>query len=383
MPEDSRADLIRPAIRALAPFQGPPVEQDLRASGRILRLHLNECPYPPSPKVVAALQQAAEGINRYPDSKWRALTGTLSKRLEVPAERIILGNGSDQILQSLAELVLEEGRAAVVPDPSFGRYSTAVRIQGAAVITVPLRPDGANDVAAMLQALTPEVRLVLVCTPNNPTGGMLNGDEIRELARGVPDDVLLVLDEAYFEFARKAGGPDGLAVLRRARSGPWALMRTFSKAYGLAGVRCGYVIARSDALAGEINKLRQSFHVNLLAQVAAEAALADEAYADWLQNQVIEERERLRRGLEALGLKPLPSAANFLTAELDRPAAPVVKALAEQGIMIGTIRTPTPGYETYIRMTVGLPEENDAVLAALKSELAASSETTRPRSASQ
>ncbi len=365
------ASPIRPHVRDLPPFQGPPVEQDLRAAGfegHVRRMHLNECPYPPSPKVVAAIQEAATGVNRYPDSQWREVTTRLAARTGHPQDLIVMGNGSDQILQALAEITLDDSRSAVVPDPSFGRYTLAARIHGAQVIPVPTMPDGRNDVEAMLAAVRPDTRLLYACTPNNPTGAMLSEAEVRRLADGVPDHCLLALDEAYFEFARRAGGPDGLATIRH-REGPWVVLRTFSKSYGMAGLRVGYVLCGSTEIADSLNKVRQTFHVNAIAQAAAVAALDDQAYGDWLVDTLSAERDRLAGGLAELGLEIMPSVGNFVIARLARPAPPVIKALADRGIMIGGIRTPTPGFENHIRITVGLPEDTDAALAALREAL--------------
>lgn len=365
--------VIRKAINDMAPFAGPPVEQDLRAGGfdgRILRLHLNECPYPPSPKVVAAIQAAASTVNRYPDSWWRAPADILAERLDMPQERIVFGNGSDQLLNAMADLTLEDSDSAIVPEPSFLRYNLAIEMQGARIIKVPLDAGGANDVEAMIAAVADDTRLVYAASPNNPSGGMLDAAALTRLAEGIPDDVLLVLDEAYFEFAQRENGPDGLACIR-GRRGPWVVLRTFSKAYGLAGLRCGYALCGSDEIAAGLNKLRQAFQVNAMAVVAARAALEDEEYGRWLVEQVAAERDRTVERMRAMGLRPLPTAGNFITADIGRPAAPVVQALARRGIMIGAIRTPTPGYDTVIRLTVGTPEEMDLLMAALKEELAA------------
>lgn len=358
---------IRPHVRNLPPFQGPPVEQDLRAAGfdgHVRRMHLNECPYPPSPKVVEAIRETAAGVNRYPDSQWRAVTSRLAARTCHPQDLIIMGNGSDQILQALAEITLDESRSAIVPDPSFGRYTLAARIHGAQVIPVPAKADGGNDVEAMLAAVRPDTRLMYACTPNNPTGAMLTEAEVRRLADETPDHCLLALDEAYFEFARHAGGPDGLATIKH-RKGPWVVLRTFSKSYGMAGLRVGYALCGSAEIADSLNKIRQTFHVNAMAQAAAAAALDDQAYGDWLVETLSAERDRLAGGLSELGLEIMPSVGNFVIARLDRPAPPVIKALADRGLMIGGIRTPTPGFENHIRITVGLPEDTDAALTAL------------------
>jgi len=367
----SHRDVIRKAINEMGPFNGPPVEQDLRAKGfdgRILRLHLNECPYPPSPKVVEAIQNAAATVNRYPDSWWRGPAGILAERLDVPRDRIVFGNGSDQLLNALSDLTLEADQSGIIPEPSFHRYTLAIQMQGAEIIKVPLNAEGANDVDAMVSAVRADTRVLYAASPNNPTGAMLRAAELQELANRTPDHVLLVVDEAYHEFAQRENGPDALECIRH-RAGPWVVLRTLSKAYGLAGLRIGYAICGSDEIAEGLNKLRQAFQVNTIAIAAAQAALEDVEYGRQLVERVASERDRVIEALKALGLKPLPTVGNFITADIGRPAAPVVQALAEDGIMIGTIRTPTPGYDTYIRLTVGTTEEMDIMLQALATAL--------------
>lgn len=364
-------DLIRAPIEALPVFRAPSQAADLRASGiggPLRRMNLNECAYPPSPKVVEAIRVAAEEVNRYPDARWRPFVDRLSERLGVESGRIVCGNGSDYLLQAVAEVFLDDGDEAVMPDPSFGRYGVAARSRGARVRAVPLKADGANDVDALLRAVTAETRVLFAATPNNPTGAMLTDDELARLSLETPERTLLVLDEAYFEFARFAGGPDGLAALE-SRPGPWVVMRTLSKSYGLAGLRLGYAICASERLAQAFGKVRQAFQVSGLALAAGVAALEDEAYARWIQERTAEERRRLVEGLRHLGLEPLPTVANFVTAKLPTSAGPVIRALAEQGIMVAGIRASGPGYEDHVRITVGLPEDTDAVLAALKARL--------------
>lgn len=361
--DDSR--VIRKAVAALNPFRSPPVEADVRAAGvtaPIRRLNLNESSFPPSPRVIEAIRDAAAMVNRYPDPRWRDLAGAISKRTDVATDRIVFGNGSDDLLMLLAQIVLEPGTSAVLPTPSFPRYLTGTGFAGAAPVAVPVRKDGANDVAAMLAAIRPDTRLVLCATPNNPTGAMLDAAELARLAAAVPAHILLVIDEAYFEFARHAGGPDALSALAR-RQGPWAVVRTLSKAYGLAGLRVGYALLSSAALAEPLNRVRGMFNVNVLAQVAARAALGDEGHTQGLLDACAIERGRLSEGFQRLGCPPLPSVANFVSAQLPISAADAVKAFFRRGILVGAVG-PGP-FERHIRVTIGAPDDTDAVLAAL------------------
>lgn len=353
--------LIRRNVAALNPFRARPI--DAAPGVTVRRLNLNECPYPPSPRVVEAIAKAAASVNRYPDPTWRALGAAIAQRTGIAAARIAFGNGSDELLMLLAQIVLEPGLSAVLPVPSFPRYTTATVFAGATPIAVPVRGDGANDVDAMLAAIRPDTRLVLCATPNNPTGAMLDAAALERLARGVPSTALLLIDEAYFEFARHAGGPDALTAVA-ARQGPWAVVRTLSKAYGLAGMRVGYALVSSPDLAEAINRVRGMFNVNMLAQIAAVAALEDEAHTRRLLDDCARERKRLSEGFARLGCPPLPSVANFVSAQLPMPAADAVKAFADRGILV--VGVGAAPFDRHIRVTVGTAEDTDAVLAALE-----------------
>ncbi len=363
----ARLAFVRAEVVALGPSRVPAVEADLRAAGverpALRRLNLNESAFPPSPLTIAAIQAAAARVNRYPDPKGRELCAALAARLGVAAQRIVLGNGSDELIALVGQMTLERKSSAVLPTPSFPRYLHAAKLAGATPIAVPVDADGANDAASMLKAIRPDTRLVYCATPNNPTGAMLDENRLRAFVAAVPDDVLLALDEAYFEFARHAGGPDAGQVLAAARRGPWVLLRTLSKAYGIAGLRVGYCVASDATLAEALNRMRGAFNVNVVAQAAALAALGDEAHTRTLVDGCARERERLAAGFRRLGCEPLPSVANFVSARLPMQAAEAVQRLARLGIMVGVVG-PAP-FERYIRVTVGTGEDTDAVLAAL------------------
>ncbi len=364
--------LIVPRVDAMPMALGPRTEVNMRADGfdgETHRMSLNECPYPPSPKVAEALSEAVQSINRYPDAAYTKLIDRMSVDFDVPRNRIFFSSGSDTLLQALGEIVIDDESSAIVPDPSFARYNLAVMIRGGEVIPVSVAQDGRNDVDAMVAAVRPDTRLMYLATPNNPTGQMLDADEVARVCRDTPDHVLLAIDEAYFEFARHAGGPDCLEIAKRERSGPWAVLRTFSKAYGLAGARIGYVISGSDEVADAFNKVRTSFNVNSFSQAAALAAYEDQDYCRELVAKMAAERDRLVAALRDMGLDPMPTVGNFITVAMPGPGPKMIEALWRRGIMISGIRTPTPGFENCIRITVGLPEDGDALLAALKDEL--------------
>lgn len=354
-------------IRSMPPWSPPP-SADPSASGPPRRLNLNESPYPPSPRAIEAMREACGGVNRYPDANWRDLTAALSTRTGVPEARIVIGNGSDELIASATRIALVQGDEIIAPAPSFGSFAKGAAIQGAKLVSVPVRADGACDVEAMLGAVNARTRLMFLVTPNNPTGGMLGAGDVERVARELPDTVLLVLDEAYHEFAMQAGGEDPLDALR-GREGPWAIFRSFSKAYGLAGVRVGYLLCGSEAVAGGFQVARNAFTVNAIAQAGALAALEDEAHMREIVAKMAAERERLSAGLRRLGLRPMPSVGNFVAAETPRPGGEIIARLRAQGILISGI--PAPGYENHIRLTVGLAEDTDAVLEALGAHLAA------------
>ena len=358
---------LREGVRKLNPFRARPVGAQLRPGITLRRLNLNESAFAPSPRVVEAVAKAAGQVNRYPDPCCRALAAALAARSGIESARIAFGNGSDELLMLLSQIVLEPGTSAVLPTPSFPRYMTAAVFTGATPITVPVQADGANDVAAMLKAIREDTRVFFCATPNNPTGAMLDAARLTRLAQEVPPETLLLVDEAYFEFGRHAGGPDALDAMRE-RRGRWAVVRTLSKAYGLAGMRVGYALLSDTGLAEAINRVRGMFNINMLAQVAALAALEDEAHTRKILDGCATERRRLSDGFRRLGCTPLASAANFVSAQLPIPAADAIKAFEQRGILIAGIG-PAP-FDRHIRVTIGSAEDTDAMLAALAEILA-------------
>jgi histidinol-phosphate aminotransferase len=362
---------VRSSVEALPRHgTGSPSATDFAGPNapKVHMLHLNESPYPPSPKAVAAAQAVAGSLNRYPDSQGKALAQALSARTGVPAARILLGCGSDELIHDFCTFALSSGDHAVVPAPTFPSFAVEARIQGATPLRVKLDALGANDAAGLVAAVTERTRLVFCCTPNPPTGGQITAAGLEQVAQGVSETVLLIVDEAYYEFGRQAGGPDALAILAR-RRGPWAVMRTFSKAYGLAGARLGYALCGSDDVAEALRKVKLHFGATATAQAAALAALEDDAYLDKVVATVARERQRLSDGLAKLGLEVFPSAANFVSAKLPILAAAAVEQLRRRRILIRDWRDPEHLHE--IRITVGLAEDTDVVIAALRDILVA------------
>lgn len=362
--------VLHPRIGMLG-FPAPPSpgEPDLVPDPAIRRLHLNESPLPPSPRVIEAVAAAIRHAGYYPDHTCAALAGRLARATGIPAERMSFGNGSGELLVAGALAAVGPGDEAVLPVPTFPTCGKGVRIAGARAVEIPVRDDGVVDVEATLAALGPSTRLVYVCTPNNPTGGALTRDELDALAQGVPDDVLLLVDEAYHEFAVFAGAPDALDVLR-GRRGAWAVTRTFSKAFSLAGFRVGYVLASTRDVADAFWTLRPNFNVGRPALAAACAAFDDAEYGAAIVRSVSRERERLAAGLRALGFGVLPSVTNFVAAQPPAAgavtAAGLAEALGARGLMVQAM--PWRGGSA-LRISVGTAMDTDAVLAGLEAAL--------------
>lgn len=356
---------VKPWIKAMpkggSPLSAVDIARDGGLEGKHL-LHLNECPYPPSEKVVAAIIAAATTVNRYPEPRGMELARRLAERYGVSVEQLVFGTGSDELLHFACALCLAPGDSAVMPTPSFPRYRMSTALIGAEPILVKLNPRGANDVEAQLAAIKPNTRIVFACTPNNPSGAYLSPAELDRLITGVPDHMLLAMDEAYYEFGKADGAPDVLAALAK-RRGPWMVFRTFSKAYALAGLRVGYCIASTPDLAANMRKLSTTFNVTNLAFDAAIAALDSPEYTDLILANCARERARIADGLKALGYEPMPTSGNFISFDCGRKVDPIIDAMRARGVLIREWRD--PGYETHLRISIGDAKSTDAVLSCL------------------
>ncbi|MVO17350.1 pyridoxal phosphate-dependent aminotransferase [Parasedimentitalea huanghaiensis] len=345
-------------------YPPPPsiTEEATGVAADVLRLNLNESHLPPSPNALAAAAQALTQTNRYPDHGCSTLTAVISKRTGIPASRISFGNGSGEILVALAMLSINEGDEAVMPTPTFPTCGKGVQIAGGKVVSVPVLPDGSNDVITMLAAVTPDTRLFYLCNPNNPTGAILTASDLELAARQVPDTVLLVVDEAYFEFAQAEGGPDVLKILAN-RAGPWVVTRSFSKAYCMAGMRVGYALASDEGIHKALWQLRPNFNVNRVAIAAATAAMNDDRYLQACLTHTISERKRLETALTHLGFSALPSFANFLTVVPPISADIISSSLAVENILVQAM--PWPGGNGALRITIGSQPNTDRLIRAI------------------
>nr|PZN03964.1 MAG: histidinol-phosphate transaminase [Pseudomonadota bacterium] len=355
-------------IRAIAPYQpGKPITELARELGlepeSIVKLASNENPLGMSPKARAAIEAALPELHRYPDNF--ELTQAIARRLDMPMEAIVLGNGSNDLLEMVASVFLGQGRSAVYSQHAFAVYPLATQARGARSIVVPAKDYG-HDLDAMARAIEADTRVVFIANPNNPTGTMLTADELQAFLRKVPPHVVVVLDEAYNEYLPDELNYDSRAWLGRHPN--LVITRTFSKAYGLAGLRVGYALC-DKRVADLLNRVRQPFNVNNLALVAARAALDDAEFVRKTQALNREGMRQLEEGFRKLGLAWIPSYGNFVAVELPRTdgasqGAAVYQKLLREG---GIVRPVGGGYEMpdHLRVTVGLPEENARFLQAL------------------
>jgi len=359
--------LFRPEVESLTPYQpGKPVEDVQRELGldRVVKLASNEGPFGPLPAARDALADAVDELNRYPDGGAFRLHAALAERHGVGMDEVAVGAGADGCIDMLSQATLDAGDAIVCGWPSFASYVIYARKQDADTHTVPLA-DHRYDLEALLAAITPRTKLVYICQPNNPTGTMNTTDELDAFFAAVPDDVLTVVDQAYFEYIDRPDYAD--AVERYLKAGRRVVvLRTFSKIYGLAGLRVGYAVGPSDVCAA-MAKVRRPFDVTTPAQVAALASLDDAAELARRRAVNAEGLVRLESALRDHGFDPVPSVGNFLYVETGDG-----QALFEQLLREGIIVRPLAGFGApgAVRISVGTPEELDLFAAALGRVLA-------------
>ena len=356
--------LAVPGVRAMNPYQpGKPVAELAREQGLqvadIVKLASNENPLGPPPSAVKAMADSLAELARYPDGSSFALKQVLAEKLAVTPKQLTLGNGSNDVLVLLAEAFLDNHCSAVYSQYAFVVYSLAVQAVGAHGIVVPARDYG-HDLEAMAAAVKENTRMIFLANPNNPTGTCFNEQQLLVFLGEIPPSVLVILDEAYFEYGLGGDLPNGIALLGRYPN--LVITRTFSKAYGLAGARVGYSVS-SPVIADVLNRLRQPFNLNLPAQSGALAALQDESYI----RRSIEVNQQgmacLVQGFSNLGLSWIPSAGNFITVDVQCDALEVYQRLLAKGVIV----RPIGGYglPNHLRISIGLPEENCRLLAAL------------------
>ncbi len=361
--ESPLASLLRPSIRQLPVYEpGRPIELVARDFGlqpdSVDKLASNENPLGPSPKALAALQQAAPAIWLYPDNSAFFLKQALAQRWQLPVEHWIVTAGSNEIFYLLGHAFIQPGTQVVLGQSAFITYKIVTLLHGGIPVEVPLLPDLRHDLSGMLAAITPHTRLVFLPNPNNPTGTAVDPHELLDFVEKLPSHVVFVYDEAYFEYQEQ---PPDLRPLVRA--GKQIIgCRTFSKIYGLAGLRIGYGYA-SPELIHVLEKIRPPFNVNSLALAAALAALDDEAHVRASRMVNREGLRQLSEGLQQLGLRIIPSQANFLLFEIGPRANHILQALLRQGIILRGVTG--YGLPHHLRVSVGTAEQNQRFLEAL------------------
>lgn len=349
-------------IDEIAPYvPGKPMEALEREYGitRSIKIASNENPLGPSPKALAAIGEAMARLHRYPDGSGYAMVQRLSQFLDLAPDQIVIGNGSDDIIGMLALLLLQPGDEVIVPAPSFLMYTIAAQSAGAVPVPVPLQ-EMKIDLDGMKSRLGPRTRMIFLCNPNNPTGTVVDRKTFDAFLAALPADVVLVIDEAYIEFVRDKGSISGLAYLD---ADPAVVtLRTFSKIYGLAGLRVGYGVMPA-ALAEMLNRIRQPFNVNSLAQIAAIAALDDVDFMNQTLATVHQGLDFLYAELDKRRLPYFPTQANFFLIDVGGAADEVFEQMLGHGVIVRSMYA--YGYPNYIRINAGLPEENSRFLEVL------------------
>ncbi len=355
--------IARPELAGLpvySPGKSPEeIEREYGISGCI-KMASNENPLGPSPLAMAAVSKALPGIYRYPDGDARRLKEALAAKLGVPRECLVVASGVDEALDLVAYAFLAPGDEVVVGEPSFSSYELAALTMGARIIRVPLR-DFHQDVSGMLAAVSERTKVVFVCSPLNPTGSVISAASLELLLSELPEDVLLLLDEAYVEYVTAEDYFDGLSYVEQNPN--LMVTRTFSKIYGLAGLRVGYAVCHPQVVAA-LNKVKLPFNVNLLAQEAALAALEDTEHVRRSREMNRRGRDLLYALLDELGLEYAPTQANFILVRLDRWGEDYFEKLLRQGIIVRDGRA--LGFPGWVRITVGDDSQNSRLEAALR-----------------
>ena len=358
-------DLLKLAtsgVTSLQPYQpGKPVEELERELGikNIIKLASNENPLGASPKALAVLKNPGD-LSRYPDGNGFSLKVALAKYHGINAHQITLGNGSNEILELIARAILTPAHEVIFSEHAFAVYPLVTQAIGAKAVVVPAKNRG-HDVDGMLAAITKDSRLMFIANPNNPTGTWLKKAELRRLLESVPENLIVVVDEAYFDYVQETDYPNSMEWLP---DFPTLLVtRTFSKAYGLAGFRIGYGVAHKD-IADLLNRVRQPFNINSLALACAEAALSDREH---IRNTVSNNKDGMKYLMESfkqMGLEYIPSAGNFICVDLKRPGREIYNKLLHEGVIVRPVDN--YGMPNHLRVTIGLPEENERFVKALE-----------------
>jgi histidinol-phosphate aminotransferase len=355
--------LAVPGVRGLRPYEpGKPIEELEREYGirNAVKLASNENPLGPGPKAVAAIRDWLPELGRYPDGNGFALKGALADKFAVAPEQLTLGNGSNEVLELIARAFVLPENEVVFSEHAFAVYALVTQAVGATARIIPAR-DWGHDLEAMTRAIGPRTRVVFIANPNNPTGTWVPRQELEQLLLATPTDVLVVIDEAYFEYVDERDYPNTIPWVDRFPN--LVVTRTFSKVHGLAGLRVGFGVSRPE-IADLLNRVREPFNVNSLALIAAQAALGDDAHVSQSVAMNRAEMTQLSQAFTDMGLAYIASVGNFIAVDVGRPGAEIYGQLLRQGVIVRPIAN--YGMPNHLRVTVGLTEENQRFLEALR-----------------
>lgn len=354
--------LAKKGIINLKPYKpGKPIEEVKRELllEEVYKLASNENPIGPSPKAIAAVKKVLKDINRYPDGSCYYLREKLAEKLGVGPENLIFGNGSDEIMEIIVQTFMNQDEEAIIAEPTFLEYRLVVQASGAQIKTVPL-VNFKYDLDGMKRAVSGKTKVIFIANPDNPTGSYLTDREITKFIDGLSENIIVVMDEAYYDFVDAKDYPDTIKYLKDRNV---IILRTFSKAYGLAGLRIGYGLANAE-LIDCMNRVRQPFNVNMPAQVAALASLDDPQHLKKSVAAVFKGKKYLYRELDKMGLSYVPSQTNFILIDVRRAGREVFERLLRYGVIVRDMEPYK--LDNYIRVTVGIQKENNKFIESLK-----------------
>jgi len=354
--------LVRKNIVNLSPYiPGKPIDEVKRELGlkQVIKLASNENPLGASNKAIDAIKRSIQQINRYPDGSCFYLKNSLAKEFKLKKENFILGNGSDELIDIIIKTFVEDSEEIIVSDKTFLEYKIVSCVNNRKIVTVPLR-NFRYDLTAMLKKINKKTKLVFIANPNNPTGTYVNRLQLREFLWRIPKNVIVVLDEAYELFVDVEDFPDSVGLINKYNV---VVLKTFSKAYGLAGLRIGYAITRPE-FTRFMEKVRQPFNVNYLAQVAAVAAISDKKFLRNTRQVILKGKQYLYNALEKMGINYVPTVANFILIDIAMDSSSVFKRMLKYGVIVRDMRE--YGMKGFIRVTIGIAEENKRFIEILR-----------------
>jgi histidinol-phosphate aminotransferase len=362
---DSLKVKIPDNIKAITPYPpGKPLDELEREYGitNSIKLASNENPWGPSPKTILALQAELSNLHRYPDGSCYYLVEAIAEKLGVTSAEIVMGNGSNEVIEFLVKAFVQEGDEVVTSHPSFLMYQKIVQVRGGVNHVVPLK-DMRHDLGAIKKMVSEKTRLIFLDNPNNPTGTAIPPVELYQFLSDIPESVIVVLDEAYVDFMDEKLQVDTYSLIRNVEKRcPVVFLRTFSKAYGLSGLRVGFGLM-TEEVAECLHKVRQPFNVNQIAQVAALAALTDEEYYQLTLERTAKGLRYLRQEVDRLGCKSYPSETNFFLIDVQGDADKLYQAMLYKGVIVRSMSA--YGFKNFIRVTIGTEEENSRFLSSL------------------